>query len=386
MLQNEFPIYLDYASTTMVDPLVVEIMIEHIKLMEFHGNASSAHHMFGRVARTAIEEARSNVAELINAEPEEIIWTSGATESINLALKGAAHSYKRIGNHIITVETEHKAVLEVCKKLSTEGFNVTYLTVDRDGRIDEQMLKSAIRPETILISVMHVNNETGVIQDIERISEIARSQNVLFHVDAAQSLGKIPINVKESKIDLISLCAHKIYGPKGIGALFVKSNPAILLETEMHGGGQENGLRSGTLATHQIVGMGRAFKLAKEQLDYDRQHAVSIKKTILNELSKIEGLSINTPQLNSIPNILNLSIDSIKNIILLSRLKNVAISSGSACSSSSIQSGSHVLKAMGLSDERINNSIRISWGRFTTMDDIKLGCDALKVAIKSIRN
>jgi cysteine desulfurase len=225
-----------------------------------------------------------------------------------------------------------------------------------------------------------------VIQDIERISEIARSHNVLFHVDAAQSLGKIPINVKESKIDLISLCAHKIYGPKGIGALFVKSNPAILLETEMHGGGQENGLRSGTLATHQIVGMGRAFKLAKEQLDYDRQHAVCIKKTILNELSKIEGLSINTPQLNSIPNILNLSIDSIKNIILLSRLKNVAISSGSACSSSSIQSGSHVLKAMGLSDERINNSIRISWGRFTTIDDIKLGCDALKVAIKSIRN
>lgn len=385
MLQNETPIYLDYAATTMIDPLVSDVMIEHLKSMQYYGNPSSAHHRYGFIARKTIEEARQTVAELINAEPEEIIWTSGTTESINLALKGIAHSYKNFGNHIITVETEHKAVLEVCHKLSAEGFIVTYLPVDQEGRVDAKVLESAIRSETILISVMHVNNETGVIQDVEKFAEIAHRHNVLLHVDAAQSIGKLPINVRQSKVDLMSLCSHKIYGPKGIGALYVRSEPPILIQAEINGGGQENGLRSGTLATHQIVGMAKALKIAQENMNKDYRHAVLLKDIALSAMLQIEGVSMNTPKINTVPNILNLCIDGVKNIALLSRLKKVAISSGSACSSSGGKSGSHVLKAMGLNEEKITNSIRISWGRYTTQDDIKMGCHVLKQAIIALR-
>lgn len=385
MLQNDAHIYLDYAATTMIDPIVASTMAEHLKSMHYYGNPSSAHHRHGFLARKLIEEARQSVAELINAESEEIIWTSGATESINLALKGVAHSYKNFGNHIITVETEHKAGLEVCRKLSSEGFRITYLPVDQDGRVDEKILEAAICSETILISVMHVNNETGVIQDIEKFAEIAHRHNVLLHVDAAQSIGKLPIDVKKSKIDLISFCSHKIYGPKGIGALYVRYDPPILIQAEINGGGQENGLRSGTLATHQIVGMSKALKIARENMDMDYKHAALLKDIVLSEMMQIGRVLVNTPKLNSVPNILNICIEGVKNIKLLSQLKNVAISSGSACSTSRDQNGSHVLKAMGLNDERIANSVRISWGRYTTPDDIKSGCAFLKRSIMTLR-
>ena len=378
------PIYMDYAATTPMDPRVAEVMVKYLTPDGEFGNPASRSHPFGWHAEAAVEEARKQVASLVNADPKEIIWTSGATESDNLAIKGAAHFYSKKGKHLITCKTEHKAVLDSCRQLEREGFEVTYLDPEASGLIDLAKLEAAIRDDTILISIMHVNNETGVIQDIAAIGELARSKGIIFHVDAAQSAGKVEIDLEKMKVDLMSFSGHKIYGPKGIGALYVRRKPRVRLEAQMHGGGHERGMRSGTLATHQIVGMGEAFRIAKEDFAKDRAHITKLRDRLLNGVKDLEEVYINGDMAHSVPNILNISFNYVEGESLIMSLKDIAVSSGSACTSASLEP-SYVLRALGRSDELAHSSIRFSLGRFTTEADIDYAIEHIREAIAKLR-
>ncbi|WP_027814942.1 IscS subfamily cysteine desulfurase [Paraburkholderia bannensis] len=376
------PIYMDYSATTPIDPRVVDKMIPYLR--EQFGNPASRSHAYGWDAERAVEEAREQVAALVNADPREIIWTSGATESDNLAIKGAAHFYKSKGKHIITVKTEHKAVLDTCRELEREGYEVTYLSVKDDGLIDLDDFKAAIRPDTILVSVMHVNNEIGVIQDIETIGEICREKGIIFHVDAAQSTGKAPIDLQKLKVDLMSFSAHKTYGPKGIGALYVRRKPRIRIEAQMHGGGHERGMRSGTLATHQIVGMGEAFRIAREEMATENERVRMLRDRLLKGLSEIEETYVNGDMEKRVPHNLNISFNFVEGESLIMAVKDVAVSSGSACTSASLEP-SYVLRALGRNDELAHSSIRFTVGRFTTEQDVDYVINLLKTKIAKLR-
>ncbi len=376
------PIYLDYAATTPVDPRVAAKMIPY--LTEQFGNPASNSHSFGWTAEEAVENARAEIAKLINADAKEIVFTSGATESNNLAIKGAAQFYKSKGKHLITVKTEHKAVLDTMRELERQGFEVTYLGVQENGLIDLNELKAAIRDDTILISVMWVNNEIGVIQDIPAIGEICRENKIIFHVDAAQAAGKTPIDVEAAKVDLLSLSAHKIYGPKGIGALYVRRKPRVRLEAQMHGGGHERGFRSGTLATHQIVGMGEAFRLAREELEQDRAHALKLRELFLKGIEGIEEVYINGDLEQRVPTNLNVSFNFVEGESLIMAVKELAVSSGSACTSASLEP-SYVLRALGRNDELAHSSLRITFGRMTTEEEVKFAAELIKSKIGKLR-
>ncbi len=385
MSELKLPIYLDYSATTPVDPRVAAKMAECLTNEGNFGNPASRSHAFGWQAEAVVEEARGHVAALVNADPKEIIWTSGATESDNLAIKGAAHFYSKKGKHIITLKTEHKAVLDTCRQLEREGFEVTYLEPESDGLLDFEKLKASIRDDTVLISVMHVNNEIGVIQDIQAIGEIAREHKVIFHVDAAQSPGKAPIDLKEMKVDLMSFSAHKTYGPKGIGALYVRRKPRVRIEAQMHGGGHERGMRSGTLPTHQIVGMGEAFRIAKEEMAAENERIRMLRDRLLNGLREIEEVYINGDLDHRVPHNLNMSFNFVEGESLIMALKDIAISSGSACTSASLEP-SYVLRALGRDDELAHSSLRFSIGRFTTTDDIDYAIDTIKKAVSKLRD
>src|SRR5690349_3341642 len=361
------PIYMDYSATTPVDPRVVDKMIPYLR--EQFGNPASRSHAYGWDAERAVEEARENVAALVNADPREIIWTSGATESDNLAIKGAAHFYKGKGKHIITVKTEHKAVLDTTRELEREGYEVTYLDVKDDGLIDLDVFKAALRPDTILVSVMHVNNEIGVVQDIETIGEICREKGIIFHVDAAQATGKVEIDLQKLKVDLMSFSAHKTYGPKGIGALYVRRKPRVRIEAQMHGGGHERGMRSGTLATHQIVGMGEAFHLAREALPTEAPRLTALRERLWRGLQRIEGALLNGHPAQRLPSILNVSFPGVEGESLLYACESLAVSSGSACNSAT-QEPSYVLRAMGRDDQLAGASLRFSLGRYSTEAEV----------------
>ena len=365
------PLYFDYMATTPIDPTVIEAMVSSLTRKDMFGNSASESHRYGWEARQSIQNARELVAKLINADSRDIIWTSGATESNNLAVKGAAYFYRRRGNHIITMATEHKAILDICAFLSSAGFEVSYLTPELGGLLNLDKFEAAIRPNTILTSIMHVNNETGVVQNIKAIGEITQRYGILFHVDAAQSAGKISIDLKILPVDLMSFSAHKIYGPKGIGALYVRSKPRVRLEPLIHGGGHERGLRSGTLATHQIVGMGKAFELAKLHIEDDNRHIFQLRDRLWAGLTELRGVYINGVNSPQIPGCLNIRFDGVEGESLLVSLQNLAISSGSACNSASFLP-SHVLMAMGLTREEAHNSIRISFGRFTTQEEVDM--------------
>ncbi|MCC8404810.1 IscS subfamily cysteine desulfurase [Paraburkholderia sp. MMS20-SJTN17] len=377
------PIYMDYSATTPIDPRVVDKMIPYLR--EQFGNPASRSHAYGWDAERAVEEAREQVAALVNADPREIIWTSGATESDNLALKGAAHFYKSKGKHIITVKTEHKAVLDTCRELEREGFEVTYLDVRDDGLIDLDAFKAALRPDTILVSVMSVNNEIGVIQDIEAIGEITREKGIIFHVDAAQATGKITIDLQKLKVDLMSFSAHKTYGPKGIGALYVRRKPRIRIEAQMHGGGHERGMRSGTLATHQIVGMGEAFRIAREEMATENERIRMLRDRLLKGLSEIEEVYVNGDMEKRVPHNLNISFNFVEGESLIMAVKDVAVSSGSACTSASLEP-SYVLRALGRNDELAHSSIRFTVGRFTTEQEVDYVINLLKSKISKLRD
>jgi cysteine desulfurase len=377
------PIYMDYSATTPIDPRVVDKMIPYLR--EQFGNPASRSHAYGWDAERAVEEAREQVAALVNADPREIIWTSGATESDNLALKGAAHFYKSKGKHIITVKTEHKAVLDTCRELEREGFEVTYLDVRDDGLIDLEAFKAALRPDTILVSVMSVNNEIGVIQDIEAIGEITREKGIIFHVDAAQATGKVEIDLQKLKVDLMSFSAHKTYGPKGIGALYVRRKPRIRIEAQMHGGGHERGMRSGTLATHQIVGMGEAFRIAREEMATENERIRMLRDRLLNGLSEIEEVYVNGDMEKRVPHNLNISFNFVEGESLIMAVKDVAVSSGSACTSASLEP-SYVLRALGRNDELAHSSIRFTVGRFTTEQEVDYVINLLKTKISKLRD
>jgi cysteine desulfurase len=374
---------MDYSATTPVDPRVVDKMIPYLR--EQFGNPASRSHSYGWTAERAVEEARENVAALVNADPREIIWTSGATESDNLAIKGAAHFYKSKGKHVITVKTEHKAVLDTCRELEREGFEVTYLDVKDDGLIDLEKFKAAIRPDTILVSIMSVNNEIGVIQDIEAIGEITREKGIIFHVDAAQATGKIEIDLQKLKVDLMSFSAHKTYGPKGIGALYVRRKPRVRIEAQMHGGGHERGMRSGTLATHQIVGMGEAFRLAREEMATENERIRMLRDRLLRGLSEIEEVYVNGDMEKRVPHNLNISFNFVEGESLIMAVKDVAVSSGSACTSASLEP-SYVLRALGRNDELAHSSIRFTVGRFTTEQDVDYVINLLKTKISKLRD
>ncbi|MFP3584861.1 IscS subfamily cysteine desulfurase [Paraburkholderia sp. SIMBA_055] len=385
-MNNEIPhlpIYMDYSATTPVDPRVVDKMIPYLR--EQFGNPASRSHSYGWTAERAVEEARENVAALVNADPREIIWTSGATESDNLAIKGAAHFYKSKGKHIITVKTEHKAVLDTCRELEREGFEVTYLDVQDDGLIDLAKFKAALRPDTILVSVMSVNNEIGVIQDIEAIGEITREKGIIFHVDAAQATGKIDIDLQKLKVDLMSFSAHKTYGPKGIGALYVRRKPRVRIEAQMHGGGHERGMRSGTLATHQIVGMGEAFRIAREEMATENERIRMLRDRLLRGLSEIDEVYVNGDMEKRVPHNLNISFNFVEGESLIMAVKDVAVSSGSACTSASLEP-SYVLRALGRNDELAHSSIRFTVGRFTTEQDVDYVINLLKTKIAKLRD
>ena len=384
MSEQVKPIYLDYASTTPVDDRVANKMMEFMKMDGQFGNPASRSHYYGWTAESAVSEARKNVADLVNADPREIVWTSGATESDNLAIKGAAHFYQKKGKHVITVKTEHKAVLDACRQLEREGFDVTYLEPMGNGLLDIQELKSEIREDTILISVMHVNNEIGVIQDIESIGNICREKGIIFHVDAAQSAGKIPIDLQKLNVDLMSFSAHKIYGPKGIGALYVCRKPRVRLEAQIHGGGHERGLRSGTLPTHQIVGMGEAFRIAMLEMDKDFQHISALKHRLWDALKDMEEVYLNGDENERYPGIMNISFNFVEGESLIMATKDIALSSGSACTSASLEP-SFVLRAIGRSDELAHSSLRMSIGRFTTEREIDHTVEVVKVAVKKLR-
>jgi len=377
------PVYLDNAATTMVDPVVLECMVPW--LSHNYGNPASTSHSYGWDAEEAVEQARRQVAELVNADPREIVWTSGATEANNLALKGAAQFYTERGRHIVTVKTEHKAVLDTCRDLERQGFEVTYLDVLPNGLLDHDVFAAALREDTILASVMHVNNEIGVIQDIAALGEICRTHNVIFHVDAAQSAGKIPIDLHALDVDLMSFSAHKIYGPKGIGALYVRRKPRIRLQAQIHGGGHERGLRSGTLATHQIVGMGVAFEMARLKMEDDTIRIQALHERLWQGLCKIEQLQLNGDPVQRVAHNVNISVDYVEGEALIMSLQGLAVSSGSACTSASLEP-SYVLKALGHSDERAHSSLRISLGRFTTSDDIDVAVDIITRQVQRLRD
>lgn len=378
----KLPIYLDYSATTPVDPRVAEKMIPY--LVEKFGNPASRSHAFGWEAEAAVEEAREEVAKLVNADPKEIIWTSGATESDNLAIKGAAHFYSGKGKHVITVKTEHKAVLDTCRELEREGFEVTYLDVREDGLIDLDVFRAALRPDTILVSVMFVNNEIGVIQPIAEIGEICRAKGIIFHVDAAQATGKVDIDLQQLKVDLMSFSAHKTYGPKGIGALYVRRKPRVRLEAQMHGGGHERGFRSGTLATHQIVGMGEAFRIAREEMAAESKRIRILRDRLLTGLLDIEHVHINGDLEHRIPHNLNISFAYVEGESMLMAIKDLAVSSGSACTSASLEP-SYVLRALGRDDELAHSSIRFTIGRFNTEEDIDYAIRLLHDKIGKLR-
>jgi cysteine desulfurase len=378
----KLPIYLDYSATTPVDPRVAEKMIPW--LTQNFGNPASRSHQFGWDAEAAVEEARANVAALVNCDPRELVWTSGATESINLALKGAAHFYKDKGRHLVTVGTEHKATLDTMRELEREGFEVTYLDVLPNGLLDLAAFEAALRPGTIVASVMSVNNEIGVIQDVAAIGEMCRKRGVIFHVDAAQATGKVPIDLATLKVDLMSFCAHKTYGPKGIGALYVRRKPRVRIEAQVHGGGHERGMRSGTLPTHQIVGMGEAFRLARLEMATDSDRVRSLRDRLWQGLSQIEEVYVNGDMEHRVPHNLNVSFNFVEGESLIMAIKDVAVSSGSACTSASLEP-SYVLRALGRSDELAHSSIRFTVGRFTTAEEIDYTVDLLKRKIAKLR-
>jgi cysteine desulfurase len=376
------PIYLDYSATTPVDPRVAEKMIPY--LTEKFGNPASRSHEFGWDAERAVEEAREQVAKLVNADPKEIIWTSGATESNNLAIKGAAHFYKGKGKHLVTVMTEHKAVIDTMRHLESEGYEVTYLMPETNGLVDMEKFTAALRPDTILASVMLVNNEIGVIQDIAALGEVCRAKGVLFHVDAAQATGKVAIDLTKLKVDLMSFSAHKTYGPKGIGALYVQRKPRVRLEAQMHGGGHERGLRSGTLATHQIVGMGEAFRIAREEMATENERIRYLRDRLYKGLSQIEEAHVNGDMERRVPHNLNISFNFVEGESLIMAIRELAVSSGSACTSASLEP-SYVLRALGRSDELAHSSIRFTIGRFTTEEEIDFAIELVKAKIGRLR-
>ncbi|MFT5635840.1 MAG: cysteine desulfurase [Cognaticolwellia sp.] len=381
----KLPIYFDYSATTPVDKRVAEKMMQYMTIDGFYGNPSSRSHKFGWQAEEAVDIARNQIADLINADPREIVITSGATESNNLAIKGAAKFYSKKGKHIITCKTEHKAVLDTCRELERQGFEVTYLDPESNGLIDLNKLNEAMREDTVLVSIMHINNEIGVIQDIAEIGEMCRARKIIFHVDAAQSAGKINIDLQHLKVDLMSFSAHKIYGPKGIGALYVSRKPRVRLESQMHGGGHERGMRSGTLATHQIVGMGEAFRIAKEELVQDEIHVTKMRDRLWADLNDMEQVFINGDADKRYPGNLNVSFNFVEGESLIMALKDLAVSSGSACTSASLEP-SYVLRSLGLNDEMAHSSIRFSFGRFTTEEEIDYAIDLIKKAVGHLRN
>ena len=376
------PIYLDYSATTPVDPRVADKMIPY--LTQHFGNPASRSHAFGWQTEAAVEEARKEVAALVNCDPKELVWTSGATEAINLALKGAAHFYKDKGRHLVTVKTEHKATLDTMRELEREGFEVTYLDVAPDGLLDLGRFQAALRPDTTVVSVMYVNNEIGVIQDIAAIGEICRARKIVFHVDSAQATGKLPIDLGSLKVDLMSFSAHKTYGPKGIGALFVRRKPRVRIEAQMHGGGHERGMRSGTLPTHQIVGMGEAFRLARLEMDADNERIRKLRDRLWAGLSTIDEVYVNGDMERRVPHNLNVSFNFVEGESLIMAIKDVAVSSGSACTSASLEP-SYVLRALGRSDELAHSSIRFTVGRFTTEEEIDYTVDLVQRKIAKLR-
>jgi len=379
------PIYLDYSATTPVDPRVAKLMCEYLTPDGHFGNPASRSHPFGWDAEAAIDVARQNVANLVGADPREIIFTSGATESDNLAIKGAAHFYQKQGKHIVTIKTEHKAVLDTCRQLEREGYEVTYLDPQDDGLVNMDVLKAALRDDTVLVSIMHVNNEIGVIQDIAAIGDMLRARKILFHVDAAQSAGKVDIDLNNLNVDLMSFSAHKIYGPKGIGALYVQRKPRVRLEAQMHGGGHERGLRSGTLATHQIVGMGEAFRLAQEDMIKDTAHIRKLRDKLYNGLKDIEETYVNGNLDQRIVGNLNISFNFVEGESLIMALKDLAVSSGSACTSASLEP-SYVLRAIGRNDELAHSSIRFTLGRFSTEAEVDYTLSIVKDAVERLRD
>jgi cysteine desulfurase len=381
----KLPIYLDYAATTPVDQRVAEKMMQFMTMDGQYGNPASRSHRFGWQAEEAVELARSQVAELVNADPREIVWTSGATESNNLAIKGIAGFYHKKGKHLITLKTEHKAVLDTMRALEREGYEVTYLDVATNGLVDMDVLKAAIRPDTILISIMFVNNEIGVVQDIPAIGELCREKGIIFHVDAAQAAGKVDIDLQALKVDLMSFSAHKIYGPKGVGALYVRRKPRIRLEAQTHGGGHERGMRSGTLPTHQIVGMGEAFRIAKDEMASERQRFATLRQRLWDGVKDIEQVFLNGDDAQRVPGITNISFNYVEGESLIMALKDIAVSSGSACTSASLEP-SYVLRALGMSDELAHSSIRFSIGRYTTEEEIDHTIKIVNDAIARLRD
>ena len=377
-----FPIYMDYSATTPIDPRVADKMIPYLR--ENFGNPASRSHMYGWEAEKAVEEARGHVAALVNADPREIVWTSGATESNNLAIKGAAHFYQTKGKHIITVKTEHKAVLDTVRELERQGFEATYLDPQPNGLITIEQLEAAIRPDTILVSVMLVNNEIGVIQPIAEIGELCRSKGIIFHCDAAQATGKVEIDLKKIKCDLMTFTAHKTYGPKGIGALYVCRRPRVRLEAQMHGGGHERGLRSGTLPTHQIAGMGEAFRIAKEEMASEIPRIKALRDRLMKGLMEIEEVYVNGDIEHRVPHNLNVSFNFVEGESLIMAIKGLAVSSGSACTSASLEP-SFVLRALGRSDELAHSSIRFTIGRFTTEEEIDFTINLFKEKVAKLR-
>jgi cysteine desulfurase len=378
----QLPIYLDYSATTPVDPRVVDAMVPWLR--NHFGNPASRSHAFGWEAEKAVENARAQVAALVNCDPRELIWTSGATESINLAIKGVAHFNKDKGKHLVTVKTEHKATLDTMRELEREGFEVTYLDVRENGLLDLSGLEAALRPDTILVSVMFVNNEIGVIQDIPAIGEMCRSRGIVFHVDAAQATGKVFVDLQQLKVDLMSFSAHKTYGPKGVGALFVRRKPRVRLEAQMHGGGHERGLRSGTLPTHQIVGMGEAFRIAREEMATENERIRMLRDRLWAGLSKIEQVYLNGDWDHRVPHNLNVSFNFVEGESLIMAIKDIAVSSGSACTSASLEP-SYVLRALGRSDELAHSSIRFTVGRFTTEEEIDYTVQLLTRQVARLR-
>ena len=378
----KLPIYLDYSATTPVDPRVAQKMVTY--LTDEFGNPASRSHSFGWTAEAAVEQAREQVAALVNCDPKELVWTSGATESINLALKGAAHFYKDKGKHLVTVKTEHKATLDTMRELEREGFEVTYLDVKPDGLVDLDAFKAALRPDTIVVSVMYVNNEIGVIQDIPAMGEICRGKGIVFHVDAAQATGKVVIDLSKLKVDLMSFSAHKTYGPKGVGALFVRRKPRVRIEAQMHGGGHERGMRSGTLPTHQIVGMGEAFRIAKAEMDTENERIRMLRDKLWKGLAEIPEVYVNGDMEHRVPHNLNASFNFVEGESLIMAIKDIAVSSGSACTSASLEP-SYVLRALGRSDELAHSSIRFTIGRFTTEADVDYTIDLIRRKVEKLR-
>ncbi|MFA5596239.1 MAG: IscS subfamily cysteine desulfurase [Pusillimonas sp.] len=377
------PVYFDYSATTPVDPRVVDKMVPW--LYEHFGNPASRSHAYGWEAEEAVEQARSEVAQLVNCDPRELVWTSGATESINLAIKGAAHFYAQRGKHIITLKTEHKATLDTCRELERQGFEVTYLDVLENGLVDLDVFKAALRPDTSVVSVLYVNNEIGVIQDIATIAEICREKGVVFHVDAAQATGKVVIDLQQLKVDLMSFCAHKTYGPKGVGALFIRRKPRVRLEAQIHGGGHERGFRSGTLATHQIVGMGEAFRLARLEMATENERIRALRDRLWQGVSQIEEVYLNGDINQRVPHNLNVSFNYVEGESLIMAIKELAVSSGSACTSASLEP-SYVLRALGRNDELAHSSIRFTLGRFTTEQDVDFAVNLLKERVARLRD